>query len=1187
MERILFNALYDTGPWQRLEENVLSRGQRMPCSAFGVTDSRRAHLVAALRARLERPVLVVAPNDVRAIRLSEDIAAMLGVDVAVFPARPSMIRRVAAASRDLQSRRLGVLAAAMAGSLTVVVATAEALAFPLAPPQAFAEGAIQVGVGQTHNMRDLAARLAMAGYQREERAEGPGQFAVRGGLVDVFAQGAERPARIEFFGDEIDSIRIFDPWTQRSEGTEQTLSIFPATEVPLSQSALERGAANLRGALEATRKELLKLGRDEHAKQHGYLLEAQPEQRLDSAVQEMTEKLLTGGSYEGIENHLPLFYERSAMLWDFLKDPLVVLEEPNRLKESLDAWHEEYAVEFEEALRGGEAFSAQRGLPARYEALLERAPRDCLLTLQDLTRDSGVKPRDIVKFGGRDLPNYRGQLEMLSADLRKWRRDNWRTLILAGTEKRAQRLVDTLLDMSLPAVHVTQDRPLNPGEIVVLSEGLRQGFEDPEERFVLLGETEVFGATRQKKKAVQRSSKRKMDVFADLTIGDYVVHESHGIGIFRGVVKLTTEGQTRDYLDIEYRGTDRLYVPTEQMDRVEKYIGAEGIAPKISRLGGADWEHAKRKVREKVAGMAEDLIKLYAQRDAAKGFAYGPDDEWQQQFEDAFPWDETPDQLRSISEIKRDMESPKPMDRLLCGDVGYGKTEVALRAAFKAIMNGKQVAILAPTTVLAYQHFNTMKERFADFDVHCEMLSRFRNDNEQNKIVQRISTKEIDIVVGTHRLLSKDIKFANLGLLIVDEEQRFGVAHKERIKQIKSTVDVLTMTATPIPRTLHMSMSGIRDISTIETPPEERQPVQTYVIEYHEDIMRDAILKELSRGGQIYFLYNRVESMPSFYRRLQELVPEARIVVGHGQMEDKQLEKVMMDFYHGEYDILLSTTIIENGLDIPRANTMIIYDADRFGLAQLYQLRGRVGRSNRLAYAYFTYRRDKVLSEIAEKRLTAIREFTEFGSGFKIAMRDLELRGAGNLLGEEQHGHMSTVGYALYCRLIDEAVRRLKGEDILEELEVRVDVKVDAHIPDDYITDQMARLEVYRRIAEIETDEARRDVLDELLDRFGEPPQSVLNLMDVAQLKAASARAQIELVQLKGTQMHFKFVADAALDPAKLFAYVNSHSQDLSLVAAKAPSLVLRRVPSRWKDVFALAKSLLEEISVIAAVQAS
>jgi transcription-repair coupling factor (superfamily II helicase) len=520
------------------------------------------------------------------------------------------------------------------------------------------------------------------------------------------------------------------------------------------------------------------------------------------------------------------------------------------------------------------------------------------------------------------------------------------------------------------------------------------------------------------------------------------------------------------------------------------------------------------------------------------------------------------------------------MDRLLCGDVGYGKTEVALRAAFKAITNGKQAAILAPTTVLAYQHFNTMQDRFRDYGVRCEMLSRFRSSAEQDAIIRKLREKELDVVVGTHRLLSKDIKFADLGLLVVDEEQRFGVTHKERIKQMKTSVDVLTMTATPIPRTLHMSLAGIRDISTIETPPEERQPVQTYVIEYHEGIIRDAILKELGRGGQIYFLYNRVDSMPMFHRRLQELVPEARIGVGHGQMADQELENVMVSFYHGDYDILLSTTIIENGLDIPRVNTLIVYDADKFGLSQLYQLRGRVGRSNRLAFAYFTYRQDQVLSEIAEKRLTAIREFTEFGSGFKIAMRDLEIRGAGNLLGEEQHGHMASVGYALYCRLIDEAVRRLKGEDIVEETEVRVDVKVDAHIPDEYIPDMMGRLEAYRRIAEIENDENRRDVLDELLDRFGEPPLPVLNLMDVAQLKALAAKAQVELLQLKGTELHLKFSPSATLDPAKLFAYVSENRNEMTLSASKQPSLFVKRIPTRWKEFFAATKSILGEISL-------
>ena len=1179
MDKILFSALWDTGPWQRLEECI--RGGQMPCSAFGVSEARRSHLIPAIMQRLNRPVIVVVNSDIRAVRLAEDISSMLGVDCPVFPSRPSMIRRVAAASRDILSRRLSVLASALSGAAPVVVTTVDALSFPLAPAKAFLDGRLTVAVGQELDLKDLAMKLSMSGYTREERAEGPGQFAVRGGLLDVFPQGAETPARVEFYGDEVEMIRLFDPWTQRSQGNVQELMIFPATEAPLSQQALERGAEEMRKALAETKASLKKHAQDGEKKGHGgYGVSGPPEAKIEGAVEEYIEKLLTGGTYEGIENHLPFYFEYTAMLWDFFADPLVMLEEPVRLKEALENWHNEYAVEFHEAEAAGEAFAMQAKLPADWEAAMRKLPRGGLLTVQDLTRDSGMKPRAIVKFAGFDNPGYRGQIEMMAADLKRWHREKWRSLILAGSEKRAQRLADSLVDMGVPAVYASQDRELAPGEVVTLAAGVRQGFQNPDDKFVLLGETEVFGASRKKKVAVQRSAKRKMDLFADLQVGDFVVHETHGIGVFRGVVKMTADGQTRDYMDLEYRGSDRLYVPTELMDRVEKYIGAEGVAPKVSRLGGAEWEHAKNKVRAKVAGMAEELIKLYAQREASKGFKYAGDEEWQKQFEESFPYDETPDQLRSIDEIKRDMESGRVMDRLLCGDVGYGKTEVALRAAFKAVMNGKQVAVLVPTTVLAYQHYNTMRERFADFDVKCEMLSRFRSPAEQDAIVSKIRRKELDVVVGTHRILSKDIKFADLGLLIVDEEQRFGVTHKERIKQLKSSIDVLTMTATPIPRTLHMSMSGIRDISTIETPPEERQPVQTYVIEYHEGVIRDAILKELSRGGQVYFLYNRVESMPVFSRQLQDLVPEARICVGHGQMADNELENVMVSFYHGEYDILLSTTIIENGLDIPKVNTLIVYDADKFGLSQLYQLRGRVGRSNRLAYAYFTYRRDKVLSEIAEKRLTAIREFTEFGSGFKIAMRDLEIRGAGNLLGEEQHGHMSAVGYALYCRLIDEAVRKMKGEDILEETEVRVDVKVDAHIPDEYIADMMGRLEAYRRIAEIDGEENRRDVLDELIDRFGEPPQSVLNLMDVAELKASAAKAQVELVQLKGNQLNLKFSPGAALDPGKLFAYVNKHQNDMTLVAAKQPHLTVKRMPQRWKELFPAMKAVLSEISL-------
>ncbi|MDD4797530.1 MAG: transcription-repair coupling factor, partial [Eubacteriales bacterium] len=1020
-----------------------------------------------------------------------------------------------------------------------------------------------------YSVKALLTALSQAGYARLDRAENPGQFALRGGIVDVYPYGEEQGYRIEFFGDDVDTIRRYDPFTQRSDVSVNQARFFPASEAPLDAAALQRGIGFIQRDTEPTIQKMAQDARHSDT--------AAP-QRVRQLAQERIERMLTTGMFEGVEQHIPAFYAQSATLAAYLDDPLVVLDEPARIYESVEQYTKEYHTEFREALRRGEALLYQRGALYDWDTVTRHLQPRRMLGVQDLEYDMQPKARTTLRFTGRALTAYRGQMNRLADDVRIWRRNRYRVIAMAGSDRRANRLADTLIDLGVGAVAITRDRDIAPGEAVVLPLGLRQGFEDPQEKLVILGETEVFGTARARKRVVRAGGRSTMDLFADLQAGDFVVHEAQGIGVFRGIVKMTADGQTRDYMQIEYLKGDTLYVPTEQMNRVEKYIGSEGRPPRINRLGGGEWERVKGKVRAQVKIMAETLIKLYAARQKAKGYTFEPDNAQMREFEDNFPYEETPDQVTAIAEIKKDMEGQRVMDRLLCGDVGYGKTEVALRAAFKAILSGKQVAILAPTTVLTYQHYNTVAQRFEGFPLRFDMLCRFRTPPQQQQIIKELSQGKLDLVVGTHRLLSKDIKFRDLGLLIVDEEQRFGVAHKERIKHLKTNIDVLTMTATPIPRTLHMSLSGIRDISVIETPPEERQPVQTYVVEFQEDMVRDAILKEVARGGQVYCLYNRVESMPMFARRLQELVPEARIVCGHGQMSAAQLEQVMLDFYSGKYDVLLSTTIIENGLDVPRANTLLVCDADHFGLAQLYQLRGRVGRSNRLAYAYFMYQPSKVLSEIAEKRLTAIREFTEFGSGFKVAMRDLEIRGAGNLLGAEQHGNMAAVGYALYSRLIDDAVRRMSGEEVVEEVDATLEIKVDAHIPDDYIADMASRLEAYRRISGLQDEEQRSDMIDEMVDRYGEPPRVVLRLMDVVMLKNAAAAAQVELLQQRDMRLVLRFVKDAPIDPVKLLELVAQSKGRLALSAGDPPGLTLNTQSERWDDFYRQARELLAKI---------
>ena len=805
-----------------------------------------------------------------------------------------------------------------------------------------------------------------------------------------------------------------------------------------------------------------------------------------------------------------------------------------------------------------------------------------LLALTTILRPvEKLKPTLLCPMGGMGAGSYGGRTHDMCADFARWQQDGWRILVLSGGAARGERMRQSFEDEGVKAAfdELGTAAPKS-GECRIYPLTLSGGFQYPQIKVAVIASGDVYGAKSAKGKPKKQQGS-KIASFTDLNVGDYVVHETHGIGIYQGTKRLTSEGASRDYLLVQYLGSDKLYIPVDHLDRIQKYIGGgEGAAPKLSRLDGKDWDKQKSKVRESLKELAFDLVKLYAERQKNRGYAFGPDTPWQQEFEENFPYDETPDQLQATEEIKRDMERDLPMDRLLCGDVGYGKTEVALRAAFKAVMDGKQVAILAPTTILAQQHYNTLMRRMEGFPVHADVLSRFRSAKEQKESLRRLKDGEIDIIVGTHRLLAKDVQFKNLGLLIVDEEQRFGVGHKESIKNMKKTVDVLTMSATPIPRTLHMSMVGIRDMSLLETPPQARYPVQTYVMEYQDSVIRDAILREIGRGGQVFFLYNRVGSIDQCYKQLSKLVPEARIAIAHGQMREHALEDVMLDFSQQKFDVLLCTTIIESGLDIPMANTLIIYDADHFGLGQLYQMRGRVGRSNRLAYAYFTVRPGKVLSETAQKRLDAIREFTEFGSGFRIAMRDLELRGAGNLLGPQQSGHLANIGYDLYCKLLEEAVLEAQGEAPKpnRDVETRMDVHVNAYLPAEYVTGDRQRLEVYKRIASITTAAQRDDVEEELVDRFGDEPLCVANLVAVAYLKAMCEKLGIDRVNQADGRIDMRFALNAQVDGQKLFTALNGFDKRLTLNAAPPVTLTLRDQTLNREDLLMLCVKVMERL---------
>ena len=1180
---MLFAPLHDWPPYQEL---LAAAKQTGVACAYGMGEGHKAHLAAALHRDTGRPVLLVTSNDVLAARMLDDLTQLLGGGAELLPAREISLYRSVAASNEVSARRLETLHRLMEKQVGVLVMPADALMHRLMPPSCFAAHTFSLAEGQQIAPEALVQRLVGAGYTREDMVEGKGQFALRGGILDVYAPSALSAVRIEFFDDEVDAIRTFDVLTQRSSGRVKETVVAPASEALPDTAracaaadrllaALAPGghAAQAEGVPEEAADALAELPPWEDDDELPGLWEmdtpkpappparaATPLERMAGEVRDIADVLREGRAARGLERWMHLIFPEAVTALDYLQAPIVLLDEPDRLRERCENRQLEFGEQYQAALERGEALAAQGELLLDWPALLPLLTRGTAIALTAFLRAmGGIQPRAVIQLEGIGGTGYQGQMKELVRDLNHWQAEGWRVALLSGGAARGQRLSQTLLDAgALVPFSENRRRALEAGEAVILPLALAHGFVYPALRFAVVTDGEIFGVGQKRARARKKSGER-IAAFTDLNVGDYVVHESHGVGIYQGTVRLQSEGTYRDYLFIQYQGADKLYVPTDQLDRIQKYIGAEKAPPRVNRLGGSEWQRQKARVKQSIKALAFDLVKLYAQRKAQSGFAFSADTPWQRQFEDNFAFEETPDQLQSIEEIKGDMHSRICMDRLLCGDVGYGKTEVALRAAFKAVMDGKQVALLAPTTILAQQHYNTIKQRFEGFPVQAEVISRFKSAAEQKKTLAALTEGRIDILVGTHRLLGKDVRFKDLGLLVVDEEQRFGVAHKEAIKNLKQNIDVLTLSATPIPRTLHMSMVGIRDMSVLETPPEERYPVQTYVLEYRDGMIRDAILREIARGGQVYFLYNRVEHIERFHARLCQLVPEARVAIAHGQMREHALEDVMLDFYDQKYDVLLCTTIIESGLDIPSANTLIVFDADRFGLAQLYQLRGRVGRSNRLAYAYLTVRPDKVLTETAQKRLEAIREFTEFGSGFRIAMRDLELRGAGNILGPEQSGQMSAVGYDMYVKLIEESVREIRGEmGESVDIETRVEIKVDAYLPGEYVRGEYPRIEMYKRIAAIEDRAGRDDVEEELTDRFGDPPEPVVNLVAIAHLKALCSALGIESVVHRAGQLVMRFSPHAKLDGAKLVAALYHTDKRLIMAAQVVPSLILR-----------------------------
>ncbi len=1128
-----------------------------PLGVTGVSDSVRAHLIFCACKKLNRGALIVAHNQTAAAEIYEDLRFFAGAEnTALFTSTELMFYDAEAKSRDVLSSRLNVLNKLISNDKIIVLTSPEALLSATVPKAVWEDFGISLRTGDEIEIDELSRRLVALGYRREDMVEGSGQFSIRGGIVDVFSPTAENPIRIEFFDTEVDSIRIFDVETQRTIEMTDHFDAKPAGEILFSEKTLEK----LCKSLEKVKSTLKDTERDI---------------RCSSILARDIERIRERISFPSMDKYIPYLYEHNKdipSILDYIsEDTLIFIEEGQRIFDRIKTLEEENAENTLSLFERGIIPDANKQYSLSYKNAVKKILENPVITISGLSHSAPeFKPQRIHSFSARSLGGFQGKPELLVESLSYYKQNLYRTIILAGTKERAKNLQARLEEDGLKCSYQSELEKLpSPGGIVVCSGSISRGFDYPLIKIAVIGDKEIFGKVKTKKrKPLYRGKKGdKISDFTTLSPGDYVVHRNHGIGLYSGIEQLNVDGVLKDYLKINYKNSDTLYVPTDQLDMVYHYDKKEGARVKISSLGGTDWAKTRQRVKAAAKDMAKQLVDLYAQRANMPGIAFSPDTEWQKTFESSFPYEETDDQLRSIDEVKADMEKPHPMDRLLCGDVGYGKTEVALRAAFKAVMSGYQVAYLVPTTILANQHFNTFKQRMMDYPVNIEMLSRFRTPTAQKKILKSLKTGEIDIVIGTHKLLSNSVDFKKLGLLIIDEERRFGVAHKEKIKELRKDIDVLTLSATPIPRTLHMSLSGIRDMSVINQPPGERYPVDTYVMEYDEFVVKEAIEREINRGGQVYYLFNRVEGIYKTANRLAELVPNARVAVAHGKMSETELENIMMEVAGGDIDILVCTTIIETGLDIANVNTIIIENADKLGLSQLYQLRGRVGRSNRLAHAYLTFRRNKMLTEEAEKRLLAMKEFTEFGSGFKIAMRDLEIRGTGNLIGAEQHGHMDSVGYEMYCSLLEEAVREQKGIETEKVTETTIDLPVSAYIPESYIKDHSKRIGAYKKIASIDTRESLFDVYDELEDRYGTVPVSVANLMDIALIKKYASIFGISEITGNYEQVIMRFDTENLPDMQNAVNIMQERPKELFMTNPKEPVLHFKlKKPARGEE---------------------
>ena len=1138
--------LQDCNEYNLLMEQLKKDDKKQ--KAFQITgclDSQQVNFMSGIAKEYSYSV-VVTHSEKRAREIYEDFL-LYTKDVSYYPAKDFIFYSADIHGTLTIRERLNTIRRLVEGQKAVIVTTIDGLMDKLIPIRQIKENVLTFQCGDMVNLNKLQKELISMCYERVGQVELSGQFAIRGSIIDIFPLSEESPIRIDLWDDEIDSIKYFDVESQRSITMLEEVSVYPATEYILSQEQIASGLKKIHEEMTETEQKFRKDMKTEEA------------HRIKTVINDFTEQLKMGNTNVSVDSFINYFYEETSSLIEYLEqeNTIFLLDEPARLEERSSIVEKEFRESMINRLEKGYLLAGQVDVMKTYSRILALMSRRQMVVFTALEQKvKGIGIADTFHIEAKNIISYNSQFDLLVKDLKQYKKKGYRILILTTSRTRAERLAENLRDYEIEAFYSENpDRILKSKEIMVSYGNLHKGFEYPLLKFVVITQTDIFGREKAKKRRAKKQySGKKIQSFSDLNIGDYVVHENHGLGIYRGIEKIEVDKVAKDYIKIEYADNSNLYILATGLDLIQKYAGSDAVKiPKINKLGTQEWSRTKSKVKTAVKDIARDLVALYSARQNQKGFQFSQDNVWQKEFEEIFPYEETMDQLTAIEAMKKDMESDKIMDRLVCGDVGYGKTEIAIRGAFKAVQDGKQVVVLVPTTILAQQHYNTFTQRMKDYPIRIDLLSRFRTAAGAKMTIEGLKTGEVDIVIGTHKVLSKDVKFKDLGLLVVDEEQRFGVTHKEKIKTLKQNVDVLTLSATPIPRTLHMSLVGIRDMSVLEEPPVDRLPIQTYVMEFDDEMVREAINRELIRGGQVYYVYNRVNNIDEIAAGIAKLVPDANVVFAHGQMSERKLEQIMYDFIEGEIDVLVSTTIIETGLDISNVNTIIIHDADNFGLSQLYQLRGRVGRSNRTSYAFLMYKRDKMLKEVAEKRLQAIREFTELGSGIKIAMKDLEIRGAGNILGARQHGHMESVGYDLYCKLLNEAVAEEKGMEVMDSFETKIDISIDAFIPPQYIKNEFQKLSVYKQIASIESEEEYRDMQDELMDRFGELPKNVENLLSIALIKALAHKAWITEISNIGTQLKFAMYREAKIDVAGIQAIVDRYKGKLKFVTDSIP----------------------------------